>query len=62
MFGHRDDDLKVDIERFVTEMRVGFVLRYDRFYATYYAIFRTDEYKHQKKSPDYAGIGIGYTW
>ena len=62
MFGHRDDDLKVDIERFVTEMRVGFVLKYDRFFATYYAIFRTDEYKHQKKSPDYAGIGIGYTW
>jgi hypothetical protein len=62
LFGHRDDDLKVDIERFVTEMRVGFVLKYDRFFATYYAIFRTDEYKHQKKSPDYAGIGIGYTW
>jgi hypothetical protein len=47
MFGHRDDDLKVDIERFVTEMRAGFVLKYDRFFATYYAIFRTDEYRHQ---------------
>ena len=62
MFGHRDDDVKADIERFVTEMRCGFVLRYDRFYATYYAVFRTDEYKHQKDKPDYGGIGIGWSW
>ena len=62
MFGHRDDDLKVDIERFVTEMRVGAVVRYDRYFATYYAVFRTDEFRHQKNSPDYAGIGIGWVW
>jgi len=62
MFGHRDDALKADIERFVTEMRCGIVVRYDRFYATYYAVFRTHEYKHQNHSPDYAGIGIGWTW
>lgn len=62
MFGHRDDDVKADIERFVTEMRCGFVLKYDRFYATYYAVFRTDEYKHQKDKPDYGGIGIGWSW
>lgn len=62
LFGHRDDYLKADIERFVTEMRVGAVLKYDRFYATYYAVFRTDEYRHQKNAPDYAGIGIGFTW
>lgn len=62
MFGHRDDDVKADIERFVTEMRCGFVLRYDRFYAMYYAVFRTDEYKHQKDKPDYGGIGIGWSW
>ena len=62
MFGHRDDDLTVDIERFVTELRCGFVLKYDRFYATYYAVFRTDEYRNQKDAPDYGGIGIGWTW
>lgn len=62
LFGHRDDDLKADIERFVTEMRVGAVVKYDRFYATYYAVFRTDEYKGQKNAPDYAGIGIGWSW
>lgn len=62
MFGHRDDDIKVDIERFVTELHCGIVLKYDRFFATYYAIFRTDEYKHQKESPDYGGIGVGWTW
>ena len=62
LFGHRDDDLKATIERFVTEMRVGAVLKYDRFYATYYAVFRTDEYRHQKNAPDYGGIGIGWTW
>ena len=62
MFTDKDDDLKVDIERFVTEMRCGVVLRWKRFYATYYAIFRTDEYKHQKRSPDFAGIGVGWIW
>lgn len=62
MFHNRDDDLSVDIERFVTEMRAGFVLKYDRFFATYYAVFRTDEYKHQEKSPDFGGIGVGWTW
>lgn len=62
MFHNRDDDLSVDIERFVTEMRAGFVLKYDRFFTTYYAVFRTDEYKHQEKSPDFGGIGVGWTW
>ena len=62
MFGSRDKDLKVDIERFVTEFRVGAVVRYDRFFATYYAIFRTDEYKNQKDRPDYGGICIGWTF
>ena len=62
LFGHRDDNLKVDIERFVTELHCGIVVRYDRFFATYYAIFRTDEYKHQEESPDYGGIGVGYEW
>ena len=62
MFGHRDDDLKVDIERFVTELRCGAVVKYDRFFATYYAVFRTDEYKHQRDRPDYGGLCLGWTW
>ena len=62
LFGHRDDELAVDLERFVTELRCGAVLRYDRFFATYYAIFRTDEFRNQKNAPDYAGIGIGWIW
>lgn len=62
MFGHRDDSLKADIERFVTEMRCGVVVRYENFFATYYAIFRTHEYKHQNHSPDFGGIGIGWSW
>ena len=62
LFGHRDDDLKVDPERFVWEGRCGAVLKYGRFYATYYAIFRSHEYKHQNTSPNYGGIGIGWTW
>ena len=62
MFGHRDDDLKVDIEKFVTELRCGAVVKYDRFFATYYAVFRTDEYKHQRDRPDYGGFCLGWTW
>lgn len=62
MFGNRDKDLKVDKEPFVTEFHVGAVVRYERFFATYYAVFRTDEYKGQKDAPDYGGIGIGWSW
>lgn len=62
MFNHKDDDLKVGMERWVTEFRVGLVFKYDRFFATYYAIFRTDEYKKQEKSPDFGGIGIGWSF
>lgn len=62
MFGHRDDDLRVDLERFVTEMRLGSVVRYDKFFATYYVVFRTHEFKGQDRSPDYGGIGIGWEW
>ena len=60
MFNHKDDNLKVGIERWVSELRVGLVFRYSRFFATYYAIFRTDEYKRQERSPDFGGIGIGW--
>ena len=62
MFGHRDDELGVDLERFVMEMRVGAVLKYDNFFATYYVVFRTHEFRGQKTSPDYGGIGIGWEW
>lgn len=62
LFGHRDDELKADIERFVSEVHCGAVLKYDRFFATYYALWRTDEYRNQRKAPAYAGIGIGWVW
>ena len=59
-FTNKDKDLSVDIEPFVTEFRFGAVLKYDDFFITYYAIMCTDEYKHQKNSPDYGGICIGW--
>lgn len=62
MFNNKDDKLKVDIERFVTEVRAGVVAQYGRFYIMYYAVFRTYEYKHQKNHPDFGGIGIGWTF
>lgn len=62
MFGHRDDELGVDLERFGTEMRAGAVVKYDRLFATYYAVFRTHEFRGQKTSPDYGGIGLGWEW
>ena len=62
MFNHKDDDINVDIERFVTEFRTGIVVRYDRFYASYYAVFRTDEFKNQPNRPDYGGFCVGWTW
>lgn len=62
MFNHKDDKLKVDIERFVTEVRVGAVVSYDKFFVMYYAVFRTYEYKHQKNRPDFGGIGLGWTF
>lgn len=62
MFNHKDDDLAVSIEHFVPEFRYGVVVRYDRFYFTYYACMRGDEYKGQKRAPDYGGFCVGWTW
>lgn len=62
MFGHKDDGLDVDIEPFVFEWRCGAALQYKYFYAMYYCVFREDEFKHQKNSPDYGGICIGVIW
>ena len=62
MFNNKDDHLKVDIEPFVTEARVGVVLQYDKFFATWYGVFRTDEFDNQPNSPDYGGITIGWLW
>jgi len=62
MFGHKDDGLDVDINRFVTEFKFGAVVRYDRLFATYYVVMRTDEFKHQPNSPDYGGLGFGWTF
>ena len=62
LFGHRDDEFGVDLERFVTEMRAGIVVKYSNFFATYYTVFRTHEYRGQKRSPDFGGIGVGCEW
>lgn len=62
MFSHKDDDLKVDIEPFIPEWRCGAALRYDRFYVYYYAVFRGDEFKHQKHRPDYGGLCLGVSF
>ena len=60
MFSHKDDGLDVSIEPFVTEFRCGIVFSYDRFFSSYYCIFRTDEFKHQPNAPDFGGICIGW--
>lgn len=62
LFGHRDDELGVDLERFVSEFRYGVVLKYDRFYFSYYGVMRTHEFRGQKRSPDYGGICVGWVW
>ena len=62
LFGNRDNELRVDPERFMTEMRAGAVVKYGNLFATYYAVFRTHEFRGQKRSPDYGGIGIGWEW
>ena len=62
LFNNKDKDLKVDIEPFVTEFKFGIVLKYEDFYITYYGIFRTDEFKHQKNAPDYGGICVGWSF
>ena len=62
LFGHKDDGLDVDINPFVGELRCGAVVKYDRFFATYYMIFRQNEFKGQKSHPDFGGIGIGWNW
>lgn len=62
LFGNRDKGLDVDIEPWVAEMRCGAVVKYGSFFATYYMIFREHEFKGQKRSPNYGGIGIGWMW
>ena len=62
LFGSKDDGLDVAIEPFVTELRFGFVLSYDRFFCSYIGVLRTDEFRHQKNAPDYGGICIGWTF
>ena len=62
LFNHKDDHLKVDIEPFVFEWRCGAAMRYRRFFVYYYAVFREDEFKHQKHRPDYGGLCLGWTF
>lgn len=58
----RDQHLDVDIERFVGEIQCGACLKYGQYLLKYYMIFRQDEFKNQKHSPNYAGICFGYTF
>lgn len=62
LFGNKDKDLDVSIEPFVTELRAGVVVGYDRFFFSYYFVVRTDEFKNQKNAPDYGAMTIGWTW
>ena len=62
MFGHKDDGLDVDIEPFVTELRGGIVVQYGKLYLSWYGIWRTREFEHQKHHPDYGGICLGYSF
>ena len=62
MFGHRDDDLGVDLHPFVGEIQCGAGIQYQNFIFRYYACFRQDEYKHQKHSPNYGGLMFGWCW
>jgi hypothetical protein len=62
LFGNKDRDLDVNIEPFVTELRAGVVVGYDRLYFSYYFVVRTDEFKNQKNAPDYGAMTIGWTW
>lgn len=59
---NKDKDLAVSIEPFVGEVQCGACLKYGRFYAKYYIVFRQDEFKHQKHSPNYAGLSFGWSW
>ena len=58
----KDKGLDVDIEPFVGEAQCGACIKYDRFYAKYYMVFRQDEFKHQKNSPNYGGLSFGWCW
>lgn len=58
----RKQGLDVDIERFVGEIQAGACFRFKQFIAKYYMIFRQNEFKHQKHSPNYAGLTFGWCW
>lgn len=62
MFGHKDDGLDVKMEPFVGEVQFGIGMQYDHLIARYYITLRQDEFEHQKSSPNYAGIVIGWSW
>lgn len=58
----RDQGLDVDIEPFVGELQCGAGLQYESFIIKYYMIFRQDEFKGQKHSPNYGGLMVGWSW
>lgn len=59
---NRDKDLDVTIEPFVGELQWGACIQYENFIVRYYMCFRQDEYKHQKHSPNYGGLMLGWCW
>ena len=59
---NRDKGLDVAIEPFVGEIQCGACIRYKQFIIKYYACFRQKEFKHQKHSPNYAGLSFGRCW
>lgn len=59
---NRDKGLDVPIEPFVGELQWGMCLQYENFTARYYMCVRQHEYKHQKHSPNYAGLSFSWSW
>lgn len=58
----RDQHLDVDIEPFVGEIQCGACLQFKSFVVRYYVVFRQDEFKGQKSSPNYGGLSFGWCW
>lgn len=58
----RDQHLDVKIEPFVGEVQCGACIKFKSFIARYYMVFRQDEFKDQKHSPNYAGLSFGWCW
>lgn len=62
MFNHKDDELGATIRPFVGELQFGAGIGVYDFFVRYYAVMRTNEFKHQRQRPDYGGLVIGYSF